>query len=74
MVDVRRDVMAATAGRQVPWDHSALTGDFYFRPSSAVITGSIPGGGPSSIDEDARRAQRLRWLDEELGRRPPTGP
>jgi WD40 repeat protein len=30
MIDVRNDVLAATAGRQVPWDHSALTRDFYF--------------------------------------------
>jgi hypothetical protein len=30
MIDVRNDVLAATGGRQVPWDHSALTRDFYF--------------------------------------------
>jgi hypothetical protein len=30
MIDVRNDVLAATDGRQVPWDHSALTKDFYF--------------------------------------------
>jgi uncharacterized caspase-like protein len=30
MIEVRKDVLAATAGRQVPWDHSALTSDFYF--------------------------------------------
>src|SRR5688572_6413539 len=29
MVDVRKDVLAATGGKQVPWDHSSLTGDFY---------------------------------------------
>ncbi len=27
---VRRDVMDATASRQVPWNNSSLTGDFYF--------------------------------------------
>ncbi len=73
MVDVRRDVMAATAGRQVPWDHSALTGDFYFRPAGQVITGSIPGSPPPTAEE-ARRQERVRRLDEELGRRPPAGP
>src|SRR4029078_7976748 len=31
MIDVRKEVLAATAGKQVPWDHSALTGDFYFQ-------------------------------------------
>lgn len=29
---VRADVIKATRERQVPWDHSSLTGDFYFRP------------------------------------------
>jgi uncharacterized caspase-like protein len=29
---VRADVIKATNERQVPWDHSSLTGDFYFRP------------------------------------------
>jgi tetratricopeptide (TPR) repeat protein len=28
------DVIKATNERQVPWDHSSLTGDFYFRPGS----------------------------------------
>lgn len=36
MIDVRKDVIAATGGRQVPWDHSALTGDFFFDPEGAA--------------------------------------
>jgi hypothetical protein len=32
MIEVRRDVVAATNGAQVPWDHSALQGRFYFKP------------------------------------------
>ncbi len=31
---VRADVIKATNQQQVPWDHSSLTGDFYFRPGS----------------------------------------
>ncbi|WP_212228451.1 caspase family protein [Bradyrhizobium lablabi] len=31
---VRADVIRATNEQQVPWDHSSLTGDFYFKPSS----------------------------------------
>ncbi|MCW5701164.1 MAG: tetratricopeptide repeat protein [Bradyrhizobium sp.] len=31
---VRADVIRATNERQVPWDHSSLTGDFYFKPGS----------------------------------------
>jgi tetratricopeptide (TPR) repeat protein len=31
---VRADVLKATNEHQIPWDHSSLTGDFYFRPGS----------------------------------------
>lgn len=34
MVEVRRSVMTATGGRQVPWDTSSLTGHFAFRPAA----------------------------------------
>jgi uncharacterized caspase-like protein len=65
MIDVRKDVMAATAGRQVPWDHSAMTGEFYFNPWTGIVTGSVPAAAPGSVQEE-----RMRRLDEELGRRP----
>src|SRR5262245_46953565 len=32
LINVRNDVMEATARRQVPWEHSALTAKFYFIP------------------------------------------
>ena len=31
---VRSEVIAETRGRQVPWDHSSLTRDFYFAPEA----------------------------------------
>lgn len=34
MIDVRKDVIAETGGQQVPWDHSALTGEFFFDPNA----------------------------------------
>ena len=40
LINVRRDVMAATNNRQVPWEHSALTDRFYFIP--AVGTAKAP--------------------------------
>jgi uncharacterized caspase-like protein len=70
MIDVRKDVMAATRNAQVPWDHSALTEDFQFQPASRLTTGSVPSAAPQTA-EDARRQERVRRLDEELGRRPP---
>ena len=57
----RKDVLAATGGKQVPWDHSALTGDFYFQKVSA------PGGlrqvQPATPDGTQ---ERLRQLEEQL--------
>jgi len=58
MIEVRKDVLAATGGKQVPWDHSALTGDFYFHLAAA------PGTLPRP-DADAVQ-RRLRELEEEL--------
>ncbi len=65
MINVRKDVLAATQGKQVPWDHSALTGDFYFDlaalgpPSRPDTTGSI------GSDQNAMK-ERLGKLEEEL--------
>lgn len=63
MVGVRKDVLAATQGKQVPWDHSSLTGDFFFHLAAAP--GAIPGGGaPAPASADLQ--ERLRKLEEEL--------
>ncbi len=67
MIDVRRKVLAATSGRQVPWDHSALTGDFYFHLASAP--GAVPKVTPPDSSADAMR-DRVRQLEEELKNRP----
>ena len=47
---VRKDVLSATAGKQVPWESSSLTGDFYFAPPEKLAAGanappsdSVPG-------------------------------
>ena len=62
MIDVRKDVLAATGGKQVPWDHSALTGDFYFQLASAA-PGTLPKTAAPSPDAIQKR---LRELEEEL--------
>lgn len=70
MIDVRRQVLAATNGRQVPWDHSALTGDFYFHQASAP--GMLPGAAPAApagADTEAMQ-RRLKELEAELKSRP----
>lgn len=40
---VRREVRDETGGRQVPWNNSSLTSDFYFNPQSSA--GQATGGG-----------------------------
>jgi caspase domain-containing protein len=32
LAEVRREVREATKGRQIPWENSALEGEFYFKP------------------------------------------
>jgi len=34
MIEVRNDVLKATDGKQVPWENSSLTGQFFFKPAS----------------------------------------
>ena len=36
LINVRNDVMMETQRKQVPWEHSALTGRFYFDPAAAT--------------------------------------
>src|SRR4029077_15515844 len=36
LIAVRNDVMRETQRRQVPWEHSALTGRFYFSPPAGA--------------------------------------
>ncbi len=43
MIAVRNDVLASTAGKQVPWEHSSLTGQFFFKP--AVVPAETPVAG-----------------------------
>lgn len=68
MIEVRKDVVAATSGKQVPWDHSALTTDFFFAPGAdASATGVAPLAGPSS--ELTALQERLKKLEEESRQR-----
>lgn len=53
MIDVRKQVLTETGGKQVPWDHSALVGEFFFR-----------GGTPSNAEPAAAAAAfQKRTLD-----------
>ena len=47
LIAVRNDVMRETQRRQVPWEHSALTGRFYFAPPEAPQAATIVAARPS---------------------------
>lgn len=38
----RRQVLQLTANKQVPWEHSSLTGEFFFRPKAAEPEARTP--------------------------------
>ena len=47
---VRKDVLSATGGKQVPWESSSLTGDFFFSLPEKLAGGANapPSGGGSA--------------------------
>ncbi|TPK94129.1 hypothetical protein FJ938_28850 [Mesorhizobium sp. B2-4-14] len=45
LIDVRRDVLAATEGKQVPWENSSLTGEVVLKP---LATEPKAGSAPTS--------------------------
>jgi uncharacterized caspase-like protein len=72
MTEVRKDVLAATGGRQVPWDHSSLTGDFYFKVAAAG--GMAPKSIPVPQGPDVGALQgRVRQLEEDLKKKSEAG-
>src|SRR5208337_193105 len=61
MIEVRKDVLKATGGRQVPWDHSALTSDFFFQPGAQAA-----GDANLSTAEREIILARLKAIDEQM--------
>ncbi|MGO9173345.1 MAG: caspase family protein [Rhodomicrobium sp.] len=61
MIEVRKDVLKATDGRQVPWDHSALTSDFFFQPEAQAAS----AGTLAPAVQEAIQA-RLRAIEEQV--------
>ncbi len=66
MIEVRKSVIKSTGGKQVPWDHSALTGDFFFVPGE-VVAGSqtiAPAGQRDDVEALKARLAALEDADQ----------
>jgi hypothetical protein len=56
---VRVNVIKATAGEQIPWESSSLTGDYYFKPAAArADAGKAAGQAELQSKLDAERQAR----------------
>ena len=51
LVEVRNDVLKATGGKQVPWEHTSLTGQVYLR-TLAVPAPGADAGTPKTYDKE----------------------
>jgi TPR repeat protein len=57
----RRKVLDMTAHKQTPWEHSSLTGEFFFRPKSAEAEASVrPVEGSYGLSH-ARLSELRDW-------------
>lgn len=52
LIAVRNDVMKATGNKQIPWEHSSLTGRFYFK-AAAQAPAALPSAPGATRDEAA---------------------
>src|SRR6266851_6006840 len=72
---VRVGVMTATSGKQVPWESSSLTGDFYFaapnkvapETSSALASGAVPATGAVPAASKPEAGTFGTWISNLFG-------
>jgi uncharacterized caspase-like protein len=70
LIEVRNDVRKETQNQQVPWEHSALTGRFYFNPSASAVPSAPPvASAPAQSAELAAALKRLEALETQLQKR-----
>jgi len=58
LINVRTEVMGETADKQVPWENSSLTGQFYFNPAEEVGTSE-----PARPAEEPRDTKQVLTVD-----------
>lgn len=57
----RRKVLEVTANKQTPWEHSSLTGEFYFKPKTAEAEATMPPGEVADAAAARRLAEIRDW-------------
>ncbi len=58
MIQVRNDVLKTTDGKQVPWENSSLTGQFFFKPAAAQ----------TAADSSTATGTQIAALQKEIAR------
>ena len=61
---VRVNVIKATAGQQIPWESSSLTGDYYFRPAAPAVDAA-----KIARDTESKQAELQAKLEAERRQR-----
>jgi hypothetical protein len=73
MISVRNEVLKSTAGKQVPWEHSSLTGQFYFKPMEAGSATAVDQSGLEVAFWNSIQGSKNPQLFEAYLRRYPNG-
>ncbi len=73
MISVRNEVLKTTAGKQVPWEHSSLTGQFYFKPVEAGSATAVDQSGLEVAFWNSIQGSKNPQLFEAYLRRYPNG-
>jgi hypothetical protein len=71
LIAVRNDVLKATDGRQVPWEHTSLTGQVYLKtdqPSASLASARPPATNPANYDREVE----LSYWNSVKGSKSPT--
>jgi uncharacterized caspase-like protein len=73
MISVRNEVLKSTAGKQVPWEHSSLTGQFYFKPVDPGSAAAADQAGLEVVFWNSIQGSKNPQLFEAYLRRYPNG-